>query len=74
MNPLASLDLGFGRRLPMVFQTEAAECGLACLAMVPVLLGLWAYARVAGEGLAFTLSSYSLKGALKSLADLAAKK
>ena len=27
-------DLGFGRRLPMVLQTEGAECGLACLAML----------------------------------------
>jgi ATP-binding cassette subfamily B protein RaxB len=25
---------GFGARLPMILQTEAAECGLACLAMV----------------------------------------
>lgn len=31
----ASLRLGFGgSRLPVVLQTEAAECGLACLAMV----------------------------------------
>src|SRR5438132_242929 len=30
----AALRLGFGRRLPMVLQTEAAECGLACLAML----------------------------------------
>jgi len=29
------LNLGFGaRRLPVILQTEAAECGLACLAMV----------------------------------------
>jgi ATP-binding cassette subfamily B protein RaxB len=34
-----ALDLGFGRRLPMVLQTEAAECGLACLAMVAGCLG-----------------------------------
>lgn len=32
------------------------------------------YARFADGGLAFTLSSYNLKGALKSLADLPAKK
>jgi ATP-binding cassette subfamily B protein RaxB len=31
---LEELDLGFGARLPMLLQTEAAECGLACLAMV----------------------------------------
>ncbi len=28
------LNLGFARRLPMVLQTEGAECGLACLAMI----------------------------------------
>ena len=32
------------------------------------------YARIAGENLVFTLSSYSLKGVLKSLADIAPKK
>jgi ATP-binding cassette subfamily B protein RaxB len=29
-----NLDFGFRARLPMVLQTEAAECGLACLAMI----------------------------------------
>ncbi|MCO8251330.1 peptidase domain-containing ABC transporter [Comamonas thiooxydans] len=29
-----ALALGFGRRLPVVIQTEAAECGLVCLAMI----------------------------------------
>ncbi len=37
----ASLRLGFGRpRVPMQLQTEAAECGLACLAMVAAYHGL----------------------------------
>lgn len=31
---LDRLSLGFRSRLPIVLQTEAAECGLACLAMV----------------------------------------
>ncbi|RME66427.1 MAG: peptidase domain-containing ABC transporter [Alphaproteobacteria bacterium] len=31
---LALLNFGAKRRLPMVRQTEAAECGLACLAMI----------------------------------------
>ncbi len=30
----ASLQFGWTRQLPMMLQTEAAECGLACLAMV----------------------------------------
>ncbi len=33
-----SLGLG-GRKLPMLLQTEAAECGLACLAMIASHLG-----------------------------------
>lgn len=28
------LYFGWGRHLPMLYQSEAVECGLACLAMV----------------------------------------
>lgn len=31
---LDKLSFGFGRKLPLILQTESAECGLACLAMV----------------------------------------
>jgi ATP-binding cassette subfamily B protein RaxB len=31
---LSSLRFGFGRSLPLILQSESAECGLACLAMV----------------------------------------
>lgn len=34
MIPGDALRFGFGRRLPVILQAEAAECGLACLAMV----------------------------------------
>ena len=34
MSTLDALAVGGRRRLPLVLQTEAAECGLACLAMV----------------------------------------
>jgi ATP-binding cassette subfamily B protein RaxB len=38
---LSSLKLGFGRsRVPLMLQTEAAECGLACVAMVANYHGL----------------------------------
>ncbi len=38
---LDGLRLGLGpRRLPMILQTEAAECGLACIAMVAAHHGL----------------------------------
>ena len=31
---MSVLDFSFARRTPLLLQTEAAECGLACLAMV----------------------------------------
>jgi ATP-binding cassette, subfamily B, bacterial CvaB/MchF/RaxB len=34
MSLLDRLSFGIGNKLPMILQTEAAECGLACLAMV----------------------------------------
>jgi len=34
MNILSDIRMGWGRRLPMVLQSEAAECGIACLAML----------------------------------------
>ncbi|MBC7992789.1 MAG: peptidase domain-containing ABC transporter [Rhizobacter sp.] len=38
---LDALNLGWGgRRVPLILQTEAAECGLACLAMVAAKHGL----------------------------------
>jgi ATP-binding cassette subfamily B protein RaxB len=36
---LASLSLGLGPKLPVILQTEAAECGLACLAMIATYHG-----------------------------------
>lgn len=34
MNYLQNLSFGFSRKLPTILQTESAECGLACLAMI----------------------------------------
>lgn len=34
MSLLEGLNLGFGKKLSLVLQTEVSECGLACLAMV----------------------------------------
>ena len=36
---LSRLNLGWRRRRPVILQTEAAECGLACLAMVAAAHG-----------------------------------
>lgn len=61
---LAALNLGLGpKRLPVILQTEAAECGLACLAMVAAHHGLKSDLPTLRRR--FTLS---LKGA--TLADL----
>jgi ATP-binding cassette subfamily B protein RaxB len=38
--PGVTRRLGLGRHLPVILQTEASECGLACLAMVAGYLGL----------------------------------
>lgn len=34
MSILDSIRFGFQSRLPLILQSEAAECGLACIAMV----------------------------------------
>lgn len=38
-SPLDRLDFSMGKRLPIIFQAEAAECGLTCLAMVAGYFG-----------------------------------
>ncbi len=39
MSAVERLNLGWGRRAPMILQTEASECGLASLAMVASYFG-----------------------------------
>jgi ATP-binding cassette subfamily B protein RaxB len=39
MSVIEALDFGWGRRLPLILQTEAAECGLASLTMVACYIG-----------------------------------
>lgn len=64
----SGLHFGWGRRLPMVRQSEAAECGLACLAMVASYHGF--ETDLASLRRRFALS---LKGAtLQRLIDMAA--
>ncbi len=60
---LDALSLGWGRRLPLMLQTEAAECGLACLGMVAGYHGLRTDLRTLRQHY-----SVSLKGA--RLADM----
>src|ERR1700733_2793407 len=61
------LQFGFGPRLPIILQTEAAECGLACLAM---LLGF--HGHHIDLGALRRRHSVSLKGAtLRNLMTIA---
>lgn len=64
---LGKLNFSFLKKIPVVLQTESAECGLACLAMVSGYYG--------GESNLFQLRSkygISSKGAtLKNLIDIA---
>jgi ATP-binding cassette subfamily B protein RaxB len=39
MSLISQLSFGFKRKLPVILQTEATECGLACLAMVACYFG-----------------------------------
>lgn len=39
MRYLDRLSLGLGRKVPVMFQTESSECGLACLAMIASYYG-----------------------------------
>jgi ATP-binding cassette subfamily B protein RaxB len=53
----SALHFGFRRRMPLILQSEAAECGLACLAMVASF-----YGRVTDLPALRQLFSISLKG------------
>jgi len=67
MNALDGLRLGVRQRLPMILQTEAAECGVACLAMISSYLG-----KPIGLAELRRLYGFSLKGAtLKDLIRVA---
>lgn len=67
MTPFFPTRLGFGARLPVVLQVEAAECGLACLVMVA------GYHNLRTDlGTLRSRFSVSMRGAtLKSLMDVA---
>ncbi|AWN40418.1 ABC transporter [Methylobacterium durans] len=62
-----ALQFGFGRRLPVILQAEAAECGMACLAMV-----LGHHGHAIDLGALRRRHALSLKGmTLRNLIDLA---
>src|SRR6266404_6082106 len=68
MNVLDRLELGWSARLPMRLQTEAAECGLACLAMIAGYYGYSSDLPELRRRLAVSLKGVNLKG-LVAMAD-----
>ena len=68
MNLLDRLAFGWGPRLPMSLQTEAAECGLACLAMIAGYYGYPSELTELRRRLAVSLKGVNLKN-LVGMAD-----
>jgi ATP-binding cassette subfamily B protein RaxB len=62
---LPKLTFSRGRKLPMIFQTEAAECGLACLAMVANYHGIVTDLPALRRRFALSLRGASLAHVLK---------
>ncbi|KUJ82778.1 ABC transporter ATP-binding protein [Microbulbifer flavimaris] len=63
------LHFSVGRRLPVILQTEAAECGLVCLAMIAGYHGF--ETDLAGLRRRFSISSHGIN--LKTLMDMAGR-
>ena len=59
------LDLGWGPRLPLILQTEAAECGLACLAMIVCYHGHQSDLTELRRRFAMSLKGSSLKDVIE---------
>ena len=61
MKPVDKLQLGRRRKVPVILQTEAAECGLACLAMISSRYGLETDLRTLRERFSLSLKGMNLK-------------
>jgi ATP-binding cassette, subfamily B, bacterial CvaB/MchF/RaxB len=68
MNPFDHVNLSGRRKLPMVFASEAAECGLACIAMIARYHGHDVDLNGLRQRFALSLSGISLRH-LMALAD-----
>jgi ATP-binding cassette, subfamily B, bacterial CvaB/MchF/RaxB len=68
MSLLDRLEIGLGHRLPVRLQTEAAECGLACLAMIASYYGGPSEVAELRRRVAVSLKGVNLKD-LMSMAD-----
>jgi ATP-binding cassette, subfamily B, bacterial CvaB/MchF/RaxB len=68
MNPFDHVNLSGRRKLPIVFASEAAECGLACIAMIARYHGHDVDLNGLRQRFALSLSGISLRS-LMALAD-----
>src|SRR5215468_8797282 len=68
MNVFEHINLSGGRKLPVVFASEAAECGLACIAMIARYHGHDVDLNGLRQRFALSLSGISLRN-LMALAD-----
>src|SRR5215217_2306759 len=64
MSATEGLSFGWSRRLPMVLQTEAAECGLACISMVAGFFGYPVDSAALRRRFGLSLKGASLKDLL----------
>ena len=62
-------QLGLGHRLPVILQTEAAECGLACIAMIAAVHGYRAESADLRRRFGLSLKGATLKDLVR-IADL----
>jgi ATP-binding cassette, subfamily B, bacterial CvaB/MchF/RaxB len=65
MEWLDTVSTGFKKKLPMILQTEATECGLACLAMIASFYGLHADLRSLRQKFQISLKGASLSQLIK---------
>jgi ATP-binding cassette subfamily B protein RaxB len=68
VNPVERLQFGWVRRLPVILQSDAAECGLACLAMLASYHGHHADPSTLRRRFGFSLKGATLKD-LVGIAD-----
>ncbi|NIE63217.1 peptidase domain-containing ABC transporter [Burkholderia sp. Ax-1719] len=61
MAAIYSLQFGFRRRIPVVLQSEAAECGLACLVMIAAYHGHQTDLRTLRAAYAISLKGITLR-------------
>jgi ATP-binding cassette subfamily B protein RaxB len=65
MNVLQNLNLGWSKRVPLVLQTEASECGLASMTMIAQYFGYGAGLSELRRRFAISLKGATLKDLIR---------